>query len=56
METQTLASDKSPTQFTPQRQSDAVSDALLLLSRLIGKQFALDLMHDPDILNEGGSK
>jgi hypothetical protein len=56
METQTFTSDQSPSQSTPQHQSNALDEALLMLSRLMGKQCALDFMRDPDILNEGGSE
>jgi hypothetical protein len=56
METQTFTSDQSPSQPITQHQSNALDEALLVLSRLMGKQCALDFMRDPDILNEGGSE
>jgi hypothetical protein len=54
METQTFTSDQSPTKPVTQHQSNALDEALLLLSRLLARQSALDFMRDPDILNEGG--
>jgi hypothetical protein len=56
METQTFTSDQSPSQLITQHQPNALDEALLLLSRLLAKQCALDFMRDPDILNEGGSE
>jgi len=37
-------------------QPDKLDDALLLLSRLFGRQSALDFLKDADMLNEGGSE
>jgi hypothetical protein len=37
-------------------QPDKLEDALLLLSRLFGRQSALDFLKDADMMNEGGSE
>lgn len=53
MESQNLSSEKNPTTQQRQSHSDALEEALLLLSRLFGRQSALDFLKDADILDEG---
>lgn len=49
-------SKESTTNQNTGHQSNAQDDALLLLSRLFGRQCALDFLRDADILNEGESE
>jgi len=56
MDSQTLAAVKDRPNDTAQTNVNLMGDALLLLSRLFGRQAALDFMRDTDILTEGDSE
>lgn len=53
METQNVSSEDNPTIQLHESHSSALDDALLLLSRLFGRQCALDFLKDADILGAG---
>lgn len=53
MDSQILLSEQSPTNPNLTNQSDKLDEALLLLSRLFGRQSALDYMRDPDFMTDG---
>ena len=56
MESQNLTSNYNPITHQHGLRSDALEDALLLLSRLFGRQTALDFLRDTDILQVGESE
>jgi hypothetical protein len=53
METQITTADKSRLNTTNNINTDLMDEALTLLSRLLGRQAALDFVRNPDMLPEG---